>query len=120
MKIVIFNDELRSEMQMYLTLSNRHNVEVAQDVDDLMQLLEQESTDFTFLGLDDKSIPKANEKAFEIASRIQAKHPKIKVVGICDRKTQVLQKKAAYHGINRVITRPIKNRELLAALENIA
>jgi len=41
MKIVIYNDELRSGMQMYLALSNRHDVRVAQDVDDLFAMLDQ-------------------------------------------------------------------------------
>ena len=36
MKIVIFNQDLRSEMQMYLALSNHFDVSIAEDEDDLM------------------------------------------------------------------------------------
>ena len=52
MKIVIFDQDLRSEMQMYLALSNHYDVTVAEDEDDLMQLLDRDAADFTFLDLD--------------------------------------------------------------------
>ena len=118
MKIVILNDELRSEMQMYLALSHRHDVQIAQDVVDLMQLLEQEVADFTFVDLG--SLPGSDEggaEGFELANKILQEHPRIKVVGICDRDDQKLQQRAAHHGILDVITRPIKNRDLLSMIE---
>jgi DNA-binding NtrC family response regulator len=118
MKIVILNDELRSEMQMYLALSHRHNVQIAQDVEDLFQLLEEEAADFTFVDL--SSLPERDKNTLDgsaLAKRIIKKHPRIKVVGICDADDQKLQQRAANHGISEVITRPIKNRELLGMIE---
>jgi len=52
MKIVIFDQDLRSEMQMYLALSNHFEVSIAEDEDDLMQQLDRDAADFTFLDLD--------------------------------------------------------------------
>ncbi|MBN1998048.1 hypothetical protein JW935_10880 [candidate division KSB1 bacterium] len=115
MKIVIFNEELRSEMQMYLALSNRHDVEIAQDLKDLMLLLE-ENADLTFLELD--SAADKRPDILHIAKQVLEKNPKIKVVGICDHKNSVLQKEAADHGIVKILTRPIKNRELLKAIQD--
>jgi DNA-binding NarL/FixJ family response regulator len=118
MKIVIFNEELRSEMQMYLTLCDRHKVEIAQDLEELMKLLEEEVTDLTFLDLAPASETEGTIDPFEVARKVLEKHPQIKVVGICDHDDQSLQKAAADHGIEKVITRPIKNRDLLEALTN--
>lgn len=113
MKIVIFDQDLRSEMQMYLALSNHYDVTVAEDEDDLMQLLDRDAADFTFLDLDSGEKKRKKNKSMEIASRIQKKHPKIELVGICDTENAGLTQLAAGLGIKRVVTRPIKNRELL-------
>ncbi len=117
MKIVIYNDELRSEMQMYLTLSRQHEVEIAQDMEDLLSLLEEEKADLTFLDLKPNAIESSKEiDVFEIAQKILKKHPQVKVVGICDRDESSLQVKAIKKGISEIITRPIKNRELLEVI----
>ena len=116
MKIVIFNDELRSEMQMYLTLCDRHKVEIAQDLEELMRLLEEEATDLTFLDLAPPAESGGAADPFEVVRKVVEKHPQIKVVGIIDQDDESMQKAAADHGIEKVITRPIKNRELLDAL----
>ena len=109
MKIVIFNQDLRSEMQMYLALSNHFDVSIAEDEDDLMQLLDSDVADYTFLDLDcgeTKRGPK--KKSLELASRIQQKHPRTELVGICDAKDDKITKMAAGIGIKCVVTRPIK------------
>ena len=117
MKIIILNDELRSEMQMYLALSHRHEVEIAQDVDDLMQLLAEHAADLTFLDLSVSQIDDETIDVFELAENIMKDHPKIKVVGICDQDEDILKAEAVNQGIPKIITRPIKNRELLKMVE---
>ena len=113
MKIVIFDQDLRSEMQMYLALSNHFEVSIAEDEDDLMQQLDRDAADFTFLDLDSGEKKKKSDKSIEIAARIQQKHPQIEVVGICDDRNPQITELAQDMGIKRVVTRPIKNRELL-------
>ncbi|HNW59774.1 MAG TPA: response regulator [bacterium] len=117
MKIVIFNDELRSGMQMYLALSNRHEVRVARDADDLFTMLDQAAADLTILDL---ALPESREEAvdgFDIAQRIQAKHPQTKLLGVYDQGNPNLAAKARASGIAELIARPIKNRELLGLIE---
>jgi PleD family two-component response regulator len=118
MKIIIYNDELRSEMQMYLALSHRYEVEIAQDPEDLLRLLAENAADFTFIDLGAQSGELARKKGFELIDRILKHHPAIKVVGICDREDELLQQAAAHQGIPQVITRPIRNRELFKMIEN--
>jgi hypothetical protein len=74
--------------------------------------------DYTFLDLNYGQEPqKRNERALQIASQIQQKHPKMALVGICDQFDDDVSQMAAGFGIKRVVTRPIKNREILDALE---
>jgi DNA-binding NtrC family response regulator len=117
MKIVIYNDELRSGMQMYLALSNRHDVRIAQDVDDLFSLLDQAAADLTILDLAVPESPDESVDGVDIAQKIQAKHPEIKLVGIYDQGDKSLIEKARKGGIAELIARPIKNRELLGLIE---
>jgi len=117
MKIVLYNDELRSGMQMYLALSNRHDVRVAQDIEELFAMLDQAAADMTILDL---ASPESVEKSMDgvdIARKIQAKHPQVKLVGICNQGDRILAEKARKGGIEELITRPIKNRELLGLIE---
>lgn len=117
MKIIIYNDELRSGMQMYLALSNHHEVIVAEDIDDLMLLLEQTGAELMLIDLATKDEGDKKIDGIHIAKHIKDKHPSLKLVGICDQEDVTLQKKALADGIATLITRPIKNRELLEKLE---
>ena len=119
MKIVIFNDELRSEMQMYLALSTHHDVEIAKDVNDLFLLLDQNSAELTFLDLESKIHENGRAlTGLSLYDRLVKKYPAIRFVGICDRDELVLAEKAIKKGIKKIIKRPIRNRELIEAIES--
>ncbi|MDZ7371919.1 MAG: hypothetical protein ONB12_12180 [candidate division KSB1 bacterium] len=115
MKIVIFNEDLRSEMQMYLALSNLYDVTIADSEDDLLQLLDRGSADYAFVDLDSGEEAENQQKRLEIADRIRKKHPQMKIVGICSDKNR-LPEDAARAGI-KFVTRPIRNRDLLQVIE---
>ena len=118
MKIIILNGELHSGMQLYLALSNFYKVEVALDINDLMRLLALEKTDYTFLDLDEGDNNCVNPEKFELVDKILKKYPKIKVVGLCEHINKTIEKDTILHGINKVLTKPIKNRELYQVIES--
>ncbi len=117
MKIVILNEDLRSEMQMYLALSTLYDVEIAQDVEDLLYMLDQNHTDLTFFDLSTSDEHLKQKDRVSAVKKIRQKHPSVKFVGICDQSDRLLQKEAEKHGIDNFITRPIKNRELLELIK---
>jgi DNA-binding NtrC family response regulator len=119
MKIVIFNGDLRSEMQMYLALEHKHHVEIAKDLEDLFTILGNSTVDFTFFDLESDKDRLSNKScSFKCIKQILEKHPEIKLVGVCDHSNSEIKKLALKNGINTIITRPIKNRELLSVLES--
>ncbi len=103
-------------MQMYLALSNHYNVEVAFDDNDLMRLLDAESTDITLLELNNAKNSDAG-KELRTVEKILQKHPQTRVIGICDQVDKQIKKQYSQHGITRVISKPIKNRELFETIE---
>jgi DNA-binding NtrC family response regulator len=118
MKIVIFNDELRSEMQMYLMLSNLHDVVVARDMDDLLQLLDEQTADLTFVDLTVRKDDGGHQwDGLDFASQIRRQFPGLKLVGIYDQGDSIVPERAEDCGITEFITRPIKNRELLQLVD---
>ena len=117
MKILILNENLRSGMQMYLALSNHYQVEIAQDTEDLLRLVDEENPDFTFLDLCPEDSPPARNERVALAHKIIRRHPQVKIVGICDSHDRAFQKYLVDSGIGTIITRPIKNRELLRIIE---
>lgn len=116
MKIIIFNDELRSQMQMYLALHHRHDVEIAEDEETLLQILDQDNADITFLDLNYHSNDNNGDTAIKLAQQVRKKYPKLRVVGIHDGQNANLENKAEKIGISNLITRPIKNRQLMKAI----
>ncbi len=98
---------------MYLALSTLYDVEIAQDVEDLLHMLDQKHADLTFFVLSTGVEHLKHIDRVSVVKKIRQKHPSVKFVGICDRSDRLLQKEAARHGIENFITRPIKNRELL-------
>ena len=111
MNIVIYNDELRSGMQMYLSLRNQHQVEIASDDEDLLVILEQSRFDITFLDLE--LLETRNDKFLEQLKSF----PSLRVVGIYDQENHSMPEQAAKWGIKDLITRPIKHRELLEMVD---
>lgn len=104
-------------MQMYLALSNHYQVNIANDADDLLDLVAQENPDFAFLDLcPDKSAP-SKKAPVTVANMITKKNPSTKIVGIYDDQDNSIRKKAEKSGILKFISRPIKNRELLELIE---
>lgn len=117
MKIIIFNDELRSQMQMYLALHRRYEVEIAEDENALIELLDQAKTDITFLDLNYSSSDNNSETGIKLAKQVRRKYPHLRLIGIYDGQSPKLRDRAQKLGFADLITRPIRNRELLKAIE---
>ena len=117
MKIIIFNDELRSQMQMYLALHHRYDVEIAEDEETLLQILDSNAVDITFVDLNYASGEHNGETGVKLAQHVREKYPKLRVIGIHDGHDNKIEDKAQELGLNSIITRPIKNRQLLKVLE---
>lgn len=117
MKIIIFNDELRSQMQMYLALHHRYNVEIAEDEETLLQILDEDNVDITFLDLNYHSDDHNGDTGIKLAQQVRQKFPNLRIIGIHDGQDSMLENKAQKIGLTDLITRPIKNRQLIKAIE---
>ncbi len=117
MKIVILNGELQTGMQMYLALSTHFNVQVVQDTNDLLDILDSENTDFTFFDFCDEDGNCTDQKAFDIIDQIAYKHPATQIIGLYKQPDKTILQKAAEHGIKKMITKPVKNRELFRTID---
>jgi len=117
MRVVIFNEELRTGMQMYLALSNHFQVDVAEDEDDLMLILAESPTDLTLLDLDYGEKTRQKDSGWKLAQRINKIYPEMKIVGISEQECGGNCNKALKHGVRKVVQKPVKNRDILKAIK---
>jgi DNA-binding NtrC family response regulator len=103
-------------MQMYLALHHKHDVEIAEDEESLLQILDENCADITFLDLNYASDEHNGETGFKLAEQVRQKYPNLRVIGIHDGQNSTLENKALKIGLTDLITRPIKNRELMKAI----
>ena len=71
----------------------------------------------TFVDLNYASGEHNGETGVKLAQHVREKYPKLRVIGIHDGHDNKIEDKAQELGLNSIITRPIKNRQLLKVLE---
>ena len=116
MNVLIVDEKLYSQMQMYLILHQQHNVEIALDEEDAMRRLDNNNADIVLLDMHypakKSKIPKGN-----FASKVRKKYPKVRLIGIHNRDDANLNRFAEKLGL-KLLSRPIKSRLLMKAVNN--
>lgn len=100
---------------MYLALSTQFNVEIASDTMDLLSLLDSDKTDFTFLDICSENTD--HPLTADMINQITCKQPTNQIIGLCPEQDENIMQKAARLGIKKVLTKPIKNRELFRLIQ---
>lgn len=111
MNVLIVDDQLRSQMQIYLALKKQHDVQVAMDEKDALELLDQRPTDLLLLDLEYPSELSASASQ-HLATHVRKKNPGVRLIGIHNRNASQLSEMARLLGLHDLISRPIKNKKL--------
>lgn len=111
MNVLIVDDQLRSQMQIYLALRRKHDVQVASDEKEALDLLDQRPTDLMLLDLDYPS-ELSSSASQHLALHVRKKYPGVRLIGIHNRNASQLSEIARMLGCHDVISRPIKNKQL--------
>lgn len=117
MNVLIVDDQLRSQMQIYLALRRRHNVQVASNEEDAFELLDKSPTDVVLLDLEYPS-RHSEDIGQHLALRVRKKYPALRLIGIHNRNNALLLRTAHHLGCHELISRPIKNKLLVQIVSN--
>lgn len=115
MNVLIMDDQLRSQMQIYLALRRKHDVQVAFDEKDALDILNKRPTDLMLLDLDYPS-ESSNNTNQHLALRVRKNYPGVRLIGIHNRDASRLSENARLLGFHDLISRPIKNKQLAQIL----
>ena len=113
MKIVLINEELHSQMQIYLALCDRHSVEIAEDEETALRLINEKLPDLVVLDLGLPSPDGNGWAGLRLLEKVKRQHPHIRVVTIINEENEDILGKASTLGVNDFIRKPIRSRRLM-------
>ena len=106
-RIIILNEELESQMRIYLALCDHFRVEVAEDEPTLMRMIRRKNPQLVFLDAA-LSTYKSNGKSIcKAVSKIRRKYNHLKIITILDPEQTAIQEKVCDVGSDQILFRPL-------------
>ncbi len=109
----MLNEELGSQMQIYLALCDAHRIEIAENVESAMYLLRKLRPEVLLLEYDLAQLKTNGKSGLDLIKKIKKKYRDLKVVTILDSKDRNLEPAIQENGADHVLYRPIKNKQLV-------
>ncbi|MFQ5769575.1 MAG: response regulator [bacterium] len=118
-KIIMLNEELGSQMQIYLALCDGYKIEIADNVESVMYLLRTVKPEILLLDYHLDCFKSNGKTGIDFIKKIKKKYHHLKVMTILDRKDKPLESEIQQNGADGVIYKPIKNRNLITNLKKL-
>ncbi len=87
-RIIILNEELETQMRMYLALSARYKVEIAEDEAMLMRLIRRKKPTLVFLDGEYSGYAREGKSITKTVQKIKKKYQKLRVVSVMNAKSK--------------------------------
>ncbi|MDQ7054724.1 MAG: response regulator [candidate division KSB1 bacterium] len=118
-RIIILNEELESQMRMYLSLCDRYRVEIAEDEANLMRMIRRKNPKLVFIDADYSGFNGNGKTVFKTIQKIKKKYKDLKVVAIMQSNDRKMLEKVHEVGGDGVLLRPIHEDEVLESVDRI-
>jgi len=119
-RIVIFNDELKTQMQIYLALCDAYRVEVAEDVEAVMYMLRKMQPEILLLDYDLEQFRNHGKSSIDFLKKVKKKYAELKVMMLLDDEDRAEEEKIHEYGADGVLYKPVKNRNLLKTVNALS
>lgn len=87
-RIIILNEELETQMRMYLALSTRYKVEIAEDEAMLMRLIRRKKPKLVFLDGDYSGYAREGKSITKTVQKIKKKYQELRIVSVMNAKSK--------------------------------
>jgi DNA-binding response OmpR family regulator len=117
-RIIILNDDLESQMRMYLALCASYRIDIAENEVSLMRLLRRKRPNLLLLDAHNSRFNQNGKSAGKFIQKIKHKHKRVQILAITDGDERLgctLQE----HGADGWINRQIGSDELLARVHRV-
>jgi DNA-binding NarL/FixJ family response regulator len=119
-KIVMLNEELGSQMRMYLALCDAYRVEIAEDVESVMYLLRKIKPEILLMDFNLEQFKANGKTGLDFLKKIKKKYNELKVVTILENKDKPYESEIQQNGADGIFYKPIKVRSLLSHVNNLS
>jgi len=116
-KIVMLNEDLGTQMQIYLALCDAYKVEIAENVESAMYLLRKTKPEVLLLDYNLDQFTANGKTGIDFIKKVKKKYTDLKVMMIMDNKDQV---QIQEHGADEVLYKPIRNKNLILNVKKLA
>ncbi|HHL71884.1 MAG TPA: response regulator [Bacteroidetes bacterium] len=112
-RIIILNEELESQMHLYLVLCEQYRVEIAEDEATLMRMIRRKKPRLVLLDAAYSGFNNNGKSVFRSIEKIKRKYEQLKIITIFDREEPSLISRAEKSGSDGVLLRPLEECDVL-------
>ena len=116
-KIVMLNEDLGTQMQIYLALCDAYKVEIAENVESAMYLLRKTKPEVLLLDYNLDQFTSNGKTGVDFIKKVKKKYNDLKVMMIMDINDQI---QIQEHGADEVLYKPIRNKNLILNVKRLA
>ena len=109
----MLNEDLHSQMQIYLELCDRYIIEIAENVEAAMYLLRKMRPEILLMDYDLNQFKTNGKTSVDFVKKVKRKYHNLKVIMILDNHQKPQEPEIQDNGADTVLYKPIKNRNLL-------
>lgn len=115
----MLNDELGTQMQIYLALCDAYTIEIAENTESVMYLLRKMKPEVLLLDYDLDQFRLNGKTAVDFLKKIKKKYNHLKVLLILNQTDKRFENEIQESGGDGVLYKPIKNRKLVLNLRKL-
>jgi DNA-binding response OmpR family regulator len=119
-RIVILNDELKTQMQIYLALCDAYRVEIAEDVEAVMYMLRKMHPEILLLDYDLEHFRRNGKSSIDFLRKIRKKYTGLKIMMLLGDEDRADEDKIQEYGADGILYKPVKNRRLLKTIKSLS
>jgi CheY-like chemotaxis protein len=116
-KIILLDDELESQMRIYLALCDRYKVEIAEDDRAAVTMVRKLRPDVLLMDVQPPSKRNNGRSGFKLIEKLKQKYESLKIVTILDQRDYELERELKAKGADGFVVRPIRTRALLSQMK---
>jgi len=115
-KIVLLNEELGTQMQIYLALCDAYRVEIAENTESAMYLLRKMRPEILVL---DFQFNNNGKTGIDFVKKVKKKYQHLKVMMILGNSDKKYESEVQKHGVDLILYKPLKDRHVVNNIKRI-
>lgn len=119
-KIVLLNDELGTQMQIYLALCDVYRVEIAENIESAMYMLRKYHPQILLMDYHLEHLKSNGKNGVDFIKKVKKKYQDLKVMLILEGADRNYADKIQSDCVDGVICKPIKNRQLISYVRKLS